>query len=230
MDRRTLLQAAGALTAAGFLLPDSIALASQPRPPMVTGRARWFINALRDEGASVVEVGDWSRRNRDHKGPWIGDTGVMIHHTASKGTSASVSVCRYGRRDLPGPLCHGVIAKDGTVFLVGYGRANHAGLGDSAVLKAVKADRKKLPAPRKWDTDGNRYFFGFECVNAGTGKDPWPKAQMDAIVRVSAALCRSKEWEANRVIGHKEWQKGKIDPKGFSMNTLRSQIAKRLAS
>ncbi|MFD8335647.1 N-acetylmuramoyl-L-alanine amidase [Streptomyces solisilvae] len=197
---------------------------------MPASRARWFSDALRHEGVSVVEVGDWSRRNRDHKGPWYGDTGVMIHHTASTGTQGSVSLCRYGRSDLPGPLCHGVIAKDGTVYLVGYGRANHAGLGDSAVLRALKEDRKKLPAPRRWDTDGNRHYFGFECVNEGTGKDPWPAAQMDAIVRVSAALCRSKGWSADRVVGHKEWQRGKIDPKGFSMATLRSRISKRLTS
>jgi hypothetical protein len=229
MDRRTLLNTAGALTAAGFLLPESIALASQPRPPRPAGRAKWFLDALRDEGVSVVEVGDWSRRNRDHKGPWYGNTGVMMHHTASRGTDASVRVCRYGRSDLPGPLCHGVISKSGTVYLVGYGRANHAGLGDSAVLSAMKRGRSR-PAPRKWDADGNRYFFGFECVNAGTGRDPWPAAQLDAMVRVSAALCRSKGWGASRVIGHKEWQKGKVDPKGISMTTVRSRVKKRLTS
>jgi len=193
----------------------------------VAPRARWLIDALHDEGVSVVEVGNWSRHNRDHMGPWYGDVGVMIHHTASRGLRGSLMVCRKGRRDLPGPLCHGVIAKDGTVYLVGFGRTNHAGLGDSAVVKALIANRKP-PAPRKWDADGNRHFFGFECVNAGTGKDPWPSAQMEAIVGVCAALCRKRGWRADRVVGHKEWQKGKIDPRGFSMATLRSRISKRL--
>ncbi|MFJ4217575.1 N-acetylmuramoyl-L-alanine amidase, partial [Streptomyces hydrogenans] len=29
-----------------------------------------ILRALRDEGLTVVEVGDWSTHNRNHKGPW----------------------------------------------------------------------------------------------------------------------------------------------------------------
>ncbi|MGW2512542.1 hypothetical protein ACWC0A_24770 [Streptomyces scopuliridis] len=46
-----------------------------------------------------------------------------------------MAICRDGHSTLPGPLCHGVIGKDGVVHLVGYGRANHAGGGDPLVLK-----------------------------------------------------------------------------------------------
>ncbi|WP_405930312.1 N-acetylmuramoyl-L-alanine amidase [Streptomyces sp. NBC_00827] len=189
--------------------------------------ASTFASLLRDEGVTVVEVGDWETRNRNSKGPWGPVHGVMIHHTVTKGTSATVRLCRDGRSDLPGPLCHGVIGKDGVVYLVGYGRANHAGLGDGDVLTAVIAE-KSPPTDNEADTDGNRYFYGFECENLGDGADPWPAAQLLAIERVSAAICRHHGWGERSVIGHLEWQPGKIDPRGFTMASMRERIAKRL--
>lgn len=132
-----------------------------------------FIHALRNEGLTVVEVGAWRTHNRNHKGPWGPVHGVMIHHTVTRGTASTVALCREGDSALPGPLCHGVITKDGRVHLVGYGRANHAGSGDADVLRAVIAE-KRLPPDDRAGTDGNRHFYGFECENLGDGKDPWP--------------------------------------------------------
>lgn len=186
-----------------------------------------FLAALKKEGLTVVQVGDWRTHNRNHKGPWGSVNGVMIHHTVTKGTEATVRMCREGYTDLPGPLCHGVIAKDGTVHLVGYGRANHAGLGDDDVLRAVIAE-KGLPHANEANTDGNRHFYGFECENLGDGKDPWPEAQLDAIAKASAAICRHHRWNSRSVIGHKEWQPGKIDPRGFTMGSMRARIQDRL--
>ncbi|OKJ02348.1 peptidoglycan-binding protein [Streptomyces sp. CB01249] len=187
-----------------------------------------FLAALKKEGLTVVEVGDWRSRNRNHKGPWGPVNGVMIHHSVTKGTDATVKMCRDGHPDLPGPLCHGVIAKDGRVHLVGYGRTNHAGMGDDDVLRAVVAEKKRLPHDNEANTDGNRHFYGFECENLGDGKDPWPDAQLEAIEKVSAAICRHHGWTARSVIGHREWQPGKVDPKGFSMGDLRDRIHDRL--
>jgi hypothetical protein len=195
-------------------------------PPM---SANSFLDALRDEGLTVVQVGDWRTHNHNHKGPWGPVHGVMIHHTVTKGTAKTVRICRDGYASLPGPLCHGVIAKDGKVHLVGYGRANHAGLGDDDVLRAVIAERA-LPADNEANTDGNRHFYGFECENLGDGKDPWPKAQLDAIDRTAAAICRAHGWSARSVIGHKEWTNTKTDPAGVTTTALRSRIAKRLGA
>ncbi|MFF0436219.1 N-acetylmuramoyl-L-alanine amidase [Streptomyces sp. NPDC004327] len=193
-------------------------------PPMSASR---FLDALRGEGLTVVEVGDWRTHNRNHKGPWGPVNGVMIHHTVTRGTDATVRICRDGYESLPGPLCHGVIAKDGTVHLVGYGRANHAGLGDPDVLRAVIAEQR-LPVDDQATTDGNRHFYGFECENLGDGADPWPKVQLEAIAKAAAAVCRVHGWTQRSVIGHKEWQPGKVDPRGFTMGWLREQIADRL--
>ncbi|WP_405692568.1 N-acetylmuramoyl-L-alanine amidase [Streptomyces sp. NBC_01185] len=186
-----------------------------------------FLKALKDEGLIVVQVGDWRTHNRNHKGPWGPVHGVMLHHTVTKGTARTVEICRDGYSGLPGPLCHGVIAKDGRVHLVGYGRANHAGLGDDDVLRAVIAETR-LPADNESNTDGNRHFYGFECENLGDGKDPWPAVQLEAIEKAAAAVCRFHGWDAPSVIGHREWQPGKVDPRGFSMTGMRNRIHDRL--
>lgn len=191
-----------------------------------------FLAALKAEGVTVIEVGDWEHHNRAGHGAWGPVYGVMIHHTVTKGTANTVAICRDGYSSLPGPLCHGVIAKDGTVHLVGYGRANHAGLGDDDVLRAVIAE-KPLPADNEANTDGNSHFYGFECENLGDGHDPWPAAQVEAAVRASVAICRHHGWGktgGTSVIGHLEWQPGKIDPRGpgVSMTDIRTRVTERL--
>ncbi|MEV5131448.1 N-acetylmuramoyl-L-alanine amidase [Streptomyces sp. NPDC053705] len=172
-----------------------------------------FRDAIRGEGARVVEVGEWTTHNRNHKGPWGPLHGVMIHHTVTEGTEHSVALCRTGYSSLPGPLCHGVIDKAGTVHLIGYGRANHAGSGDDDVLDDVIAERALSP-DNEANTDGNRHFYGFECINLGDNVDPWPEAQVEAIARAAAGICRAHGWGAESVIGHSEWQPGKVDPRG----------------
>ncbi|WP_432010197.1 N-acetylmuramoyl-L-alanine amidase [Streptomyces cucumeris] len=191
-----------------------------------------FLAALRAEGVRVQEHGNWRDHNRDHKGPWGPVHGVMIHHTVTRGATAaqtadSVELCYDGHADLPGPLCHSVGAKDGTIYMVGWGRANHAGLGDDDVLQAVIAERA-LPPDNEANTDGNRAFYGIELINLGNGDDPWPEAQVEAAARWAAALCRKHGWSERSVIGHKEWQPGKIDPT-FDMAKFRARVAKLLA-
>ncbi|MGW3569083.1 N-acetylmuramoyl-L-alanine amidase [Streptomyces sp. NPDC000941] len=189
-----------------------------------------LVNALRHEGVTVVEHPGWRTHNRAGHGPWGPVYGVVIHHTVTSGTDASVRICFDGYADLPGPLCHGVIDKDGRVHLVGHGRANHAGTGDPDVLRAVIAENysNNPPRPNQNSTDGNARYYGFECVNLGDGKDPWPNAQLDAIERTSAAICRAHGWTAKSVIGHKEWTNTKVDPRGFGMPDMRARIARRL--
>jgi hypothetical protein len=188
-----------------------------------------LLKALRDEGLTVHEVRSWRSHNRNSKGPWGPVNGVMIHHTVTSGTASSVELCYEGHASLPGPLCHGVIDKKGEIHLVGNGRANHAGLGDNDVLNAV-INETKLPTDNEADKDGNARFYGFECVNLGDGEDPWPEAQKLAIEKVSAAICRAHGWSERSVIGHLEWQPGKVDPRGFTMNSMRTRVGKRLGT
>ncbi|CAL9479529.1 N-acetylmuramoyl-L-alanine amidase [Streptomyces sp. enrichment culture] len=197
-----------------------------------------FRDAIKAEGVDVVEVGDWRTHNRNHAGAWGPVHGVMIHHTVTSGTEHSVALCRTGYSTLPGPLCHGVIDKSGRVHLVGYGRTNHAGKGDPDVLAAVFAERSPLPADNEARTDGNARFYGFECINMGDGADPWPEAQVEAVARAAAGICRAHGWGAESVIGHSEWQPGKVDPRGpigkkggpaLTMDRIRARVAQLLA-
>ncbi|MFI8518964.1 peptidoglycan-binding protein [Streptomyces sp. NPDC085481] len=196
-----------------------------------------IVAALRAEGVTVVEHDGWRNHNRNHVGTWGPVVGVMIHHTVSAGTDNTVELCYNGYEGLPGPLCHGVIAKDGSVHLVSSGRANHAGGGDPSVLQAVISETygDRPPATREHQgsagaVDGNSRFYGFECINLGNGSDPWPPAQLDAIERVSAALCRAHGWGARSVIGHAEWSDWKNDPRGFGMPGMRERVQKRLGA
>lgn len=195
-----------------------------------------FLNALRAEGLSVVTVGSWSHHNRNKVGLWGPVHGVVMHHTGPWSTEAGmVNYCYNGSPPLPGPLCHGVIDRQGTVHLVGYGRTNHAGGGDPNVLQQVTDESYALtPSATRFGqgdpgaTDGNRRFYGFECINSGSGSQTWPAAQVEAMVRAGAAICRAHGWGYRSVIGHLEWSNQKSDPKGITMPYLRTRIAERL--
>lgn len=190
--------------------------------------AQEFASALKKAGLGVVEHGTWRSHNRNHKGPWGPAHGVMVHHTGAYSSQADmVDICRTGYGDLPGPLCHGVIDRSGTVHLIGYGRTNHAGLGDSEVLNAVIAEQRELPTDDSKDVDGNRVFYGFECINTGTGQS-WPQAQLESMAAAAAAICRAHGWNEHSVLGHKEWQPGKPDPAGIDMDDFRARVARHL--
>lgn len=195
-----------------------------------------FVAALRAEGLDVRLAGNWRTHSRNHKGAWGPVHGIIQHHTVSRGSASSVELCRTGYEGLPGPLCHGVIDKEGVVHVISVGRANHAGGGDPNVLAAVTDERYNdyPPAPHVGNAtgvDGNARFYGFECVNMGDGKDPWPAVQVDAMVRASAALSRAHGWTGKSTIAHKEWSRDKSDPKGPGMPGMpefRAKIAERL--
>lgn len=189
--------------------------------PMTPGQWR---TALRAEGVRFSEYEDWTTHNRNGAGPFSNVNGVIIHHTA--GTN-SLSLCRNGRSDLPGPLAHAHLAKSGTVTLLSTGRANHAGSGSQLVYSSVLSE---VPAPSAGPdaVDGNAHFYGIEIENLGDSKDPYPEAQYEAAVRWVAAICRFHGWSAYSVIGHKEWTTRKIDPT-FSMGSFRARVAARLA-
>lgn len=188
-----------------------------------------MVAALKNEGINPVGVRDWKTHNRNHRGAWGPVHGVMIHHTVTgPDVMATVALCYDGHSTLPGPLCHAVGGKDGKTYLVGHGRANHAGHGDPDVLAAVLEERPSLPPDNEATTDGNRYFYGLEIQNMGNGTDPYPPAQYTAAVKWAAALCRAHGWSENSVIGHSEWQPGKVDP-SFSMAAFRMAVKAQLA-
>ncbi|AMD42774.1 endolysin [Streptomyces phage Xkcd426] len=197
------------------------------------GTAARFLAALKAEGLTVREHDGWKTHNRNHKGAWGPLHGVMVHHTGG-GESGSSGILYNGIEGLPGPLCHGGIHKDGVVELIGWGRANHAGGGDPDVLAAVKAETYPLPKTDKHDgepgsVDGNAHFIGYECINKGDGRDPWPPIQLEAIARAVAAVCRLYGWNVNSTLRHMDWSDWKPDPKGVDWTKMRARITAILA-
>src|SRR5690606_18370768 len=61
---------------------------------------------------------------------------------------------------------------------------------------------------------GNSWSLGIEAENDGVG-EPWPAVQVDAYVRLCAAICRRLGWDASKVRSHAEVDtRGKVDPRG----------------
>lgn len=192
-----------------------------------------WLNALRKEGIKdVVRMTGWRTHNRNHKGPWGPVHGVLVHHTAGTG-SGMADFCYRGTGDLPGPLCHDFLAKDGTLYLVGNGRTNHAGTIPDTVRTRLINERMPMDAEYRPSVgaaetrDGNASLYGLEIENRGDGRDPYPERQYDVAVRWAAARCRYHGWTAGSVAGHKEVTRRKIDP-SFDMAKFRRDVQARL--
>lgn len=169
---------------------------------------------LRSAGLDVVEVPGWRGRGRPASTGGFDPVGVLCHHTATSQSSSDEAVVRLlvqGRSDLPGPLCHLGLGRDGTVYVIADGRANHAGTAKKSGTVAAG--------------DGNQLYIGIEAFNDGRG-EPWPAAQYDAYVRLAAALCvKVTGNSAQTVRAHKETSAtGKIDPT-FAMDPFRDRVA-----
>lgn len=195
-----------------------------------------FQTALAREGCKVVPLPGWDTHNRDAGHTPLTPNGVMIHHTGSDTTDPfgyAKNILWSGYAGLPGPLCHAGGAPDGTLILVGHGRANHAGGGDQASLDAVIADAAPLTGelrPRFGNSngvDGNSRFYGLEIMYSGG--HPMTPEQRVAAVKFAAALCRAHAWSAASVIGHKEWSSDKVDPGQCPMDVFRRDVAAALA-
>ena len=163
-------------------------------------------------GYPVVEVKGWKKRGY---GQMVKAESVMCHHTAGPrtGNYPSLNVVTHGRPGIAGPLCNYGIGRDGTIYVVAAGRANHAG----RVAKTMWSNTRSI---------------GIEAENTGTG-ETWSDAQLDAYVRLCAELCKEFKWPVtrDRVVGHKEAavpRGRKIDPNfstpSLNMNQFRAYV------
>lgn len=190
--------------------------------------------AYRAEGITkIVIMPGAATHNRDTAtGKTFGPVhGAVIHHTAGDWDHDidGARYCYRGSSDLPGPVCHDFLGEDGTLYVIGHGRTNHAGTTTPAVRDAMIAEQP--PAGRRFvgkeTVDANDFTFGLEIENRGDGKDPYEPAQYDVAVRWGAAVCRWHGWEAESLWGHKEITTRKPDP-SFSMGIYRGGVAERL--
>lgn len=172
--------------------------------------------ACRTSGLKVVEVEGWRTRTRPASTGSFAPKGILCHHSggASDGLPYAAWLGLQGRPDLPPPLCQLSLGRDGTVYVIAAGRANHAGVAKAAGT---------LPKG-----DGNTMYLGIEAMN--TGSEGWKVEQYDAYVILVAALCLFYDWPVENVRGHKETSvTGKIDPT-FDMNKFRDDVRAEMAA
>jgi hypothetical protein len=194
--------------------------------------------AYRAEGIKKIVIMPGAKtHNRDAAtGKTFGPVyGVAIHHTAADWDSDEdgAQFCYRGTSSLPGPLCHDYVGEDGTLYVIGHGRTNHAGTTTQAVKASLLAGRTPNLNDRlvgDENVDANDFMFGLEIENRGDGKDPYEPAQYDTAVRWAAAHIRyygADGWDENNAWGHKEITKRKIDP-SFSTPQFRADVRARL--
>lgn len=170
----------------------------------------WMGQALRGNGLRVKAVQGWAARGRPYS---FDPRAVVFHHTASSragGDAPSLGVCVNGRPDVPGPLCHVMVGRDGTVYLVAAGRANHAGYG---------GPWRNIP-----EDSANSYSVGVEVENDGVG-EPWSKELLAVCDAVFATLLIGLGRRPGWLMGHKEWAPArKIDPGSLDMDDYRRRV------
>ena len=186
--------------------------------------------ALRKFNVKFREIEGWETRNRGSRGNGWGPVyGFGVHHTGDDAADdLDRKVVTGGRSDLPGPLAQFGLNDDGTVDLIGCGRANHFGVGDPDVLAAVRDETydQYPPKPKANTYDGNGRFYGVETYYSGSHVP----AQYSAMVNLCAAICDAHGWTAKSVIGHKEWTNQKIDPGSVDMAQFRKDVNARIAA
>jgi hypothetical protein len=176
---------------------------------------------MRSVGLTVNESPHWrTRASRDQQG-YFKPVGIIMHHTVGLGQAVLNDIRINVKANF-------FVDKAAAITVVAGGRANHAGFGAQLVLDETR--RGVVPsgtAAARGLTDGpsgNGHFYGFENENRGDGRDPWPDVQITTMVTAAAALCRRHGWTAKRVIGHSEWTRRKVDPRGIDMNDLRTRV------
>ena len=176
-----------------------------------------LLDFLRKKGLKVAETPGWQGRGKELPGKPLG---ALCHHTAGPkdGNMPSLQTLINGRPDLPGPLAQFGPGRDGTVYVVADGRANHAGIGEWHGI-----------------TMGNSFMIGIEAENTGLPEDsPWPKVQIEAYNQLCAALAEWFGWSADandtrpadHIAGHKEYAlpHGRKSDPDFDMPPFRDAV------
>lgn len=131
-----------------------------------------------DQRLDVVEVDGWRARSRS-SGGYEAVRGIIVHHDASGSSRPEPSIVDYLYRQAEArPVGALYLGRSGRVYVGAAGATNCAGKGGP-----VTGSRGTVPRD-----DGNRWTLSIEAGNNGIG-EAWPRAQIDAYVRMVAVLC-----------------------------------------
>ena len=144
----------------------------------------------------------------------------MSHHTVSRYSRSSLtpvlSLCKFGRSDLPGPLCNGYGGWDLCYRIITFGYANHPGYGGAYRVPALTAGSFLIPKD-----SARRYAWGTE-FEGGLAERDWdirlrnPRngkvmTYREFMGRVNAGLEEALQIHPQAHLEHSTWTARKID-------------------
>jgi hypothetical protein len=201
----------------GLLAKRQLGIADAASALAFAGRDLGLASRLRAAELAVKEVAGWQSRGD----PTFNGKGAVTHHTAgaATGLAPSLGICINGRAGLRGPLCNVYMDREGTVYVVASGKANHAGTGS---WKGVT---------------GNSQMWGLEIEHPGRTLLDAKRVKLAARVQAAcirgtasaAMVCQHSEWDAVANGGEGD----KIDvatnfPTAAKRNAFRAMVAAEL--
>jgi hypothetical protein len=162
----------------------------------------WDLPAALAGVANVWWYDGWENRSRS-SGGYDALYAVGVHHTASN-TSPSNDMAYMWRNAGDKPIGAIYLARDGAITVGAAGATNTQGKGGP-----YTTSKGTIPLD-----SGNRYMLSIEAANNGTG-ERWPDAQLNAYIRLCAALASHYRLDPARdIVAHFEWTSRKVDPAG----------------
>lgn len=149
----------------------------------------------------------------------------MSHHTVSRYSSRSLtpvlSLCKWGRSDLPGPLCNGYGGWDLCYRILTFGYGNHPGTGGPKTVPALTAGTFTIPRDSarryawgtEWEGGLNAADWDRELRNPRTGHKMTFREFMG---RSNAALEEYHKIHPLAHLEHSSWTSRKIDRLGYT--------------
>jgi len=178
---------------------------------------------LRSMGVDVVEVDGWETRT--NRGLDREETvGVVMHWDAIRGWPGPDFY--VDRNRFRGVLYHVVVDRGGRAWLLSQRVVWHAGRGDPDVLDDLRggsADRDGATST----VSGNRSLVGV-AINHLPGAGAAPDVQVEAMVRVAAAMCAHFGLNPAQVIDHRRWTPRKDDIRDSGLPDL-DEVRARVA-
>ena len=137
---------------------------------------------------------------------------IILHATAGAYQGAINWLCNGNRKDRTS--AHYVISKLGEIIQIvsEADSAWHAGYGAWLGRRGI-----------------NTRSIGIELENANTGRDPYPKRQLSALLWLCRRICSERAIQAHGVIGHNDVDPGrKTDPRAFPWPLFRRSLSSEL--
>jgi hypothetical protein len=129
-------------------------------------------------GAGVPQVSIEIQQGRPSSyGTWNAQFVIsdFAHHTVSRYSASNKTPClsliKYGRSDLPGPLANGYGGYDLIARIITLGYANHPGEGGPMILPSGRDKPKTYTIPKD---SARRYAFGWE-FEGGLAEADWDR-------------------------------------------------------